>query len=197
MDDARLERNVLFPSQVVADVSKGRLVFVLALAAYVAVDARLLRWIPIGLDTGNFWHIFHASYSELFFHNDIAHWFPYGVYGQPNDFYNFLQLTSTDYLMMVVGKLLHVRNALLLYQLSVIADHVLFLFGIYLVSRSLFRRKSSVLLCVVGSISILHGFQLHFLHVFRILSWYPLILYFCAVFFREHRNAYRSDQMRP
>src|SRR4029077_19420832 len=98
-----------------------------------------------------------------------------------------MEVSSTEYLMMVIGKLLHVRNALLLFQLSLVADHVLFLFGMYLLSRLLFTRRSAVLLCVIGSLVALHGLEVQFIHVFRILSWYPLIIYFLARFFRERK----------
>src|SRR5262245_43276328 len=137
-------RNTLFPSPAAADLSKGRLVFALVLAAHAAVDVWLLRWNPIGSDTGDYWHMFYTSYNELFFNNNFAYWLPYGGYGQPNVLYHLMEISSTDYLMMFVGRLLGVRNALLLFQLSVIADHVLFLFGIYLLSRMLFKRKGAV-----------------------------------------------------
>jgi len=180
-------RKSLFPDEPVANLSKGRLVFVSALVCYATIDFWLLRWVPTGIDTGDFWHIFYASYAELLFRNDFAHWFPYGAYGQPNALYNLLELTSTDYLMMIVGKLLNVRNAVLLFELSVVADHLLFLFGVYLLSRTMFQRKSAVLLCVIASLSLLHGLQLNYIHVFRILSWYPLIVYFLARFYRERK----------
>ena len=98
-----------------------------------------------------------------------------------------MEISSSDYLMMIVGRLLHVTNALLMFQLSLIVDHLLFLFGIYSLSRILFRRRSSVAFCVIGSLVVLHAQQLGYLHVFRVLSWYPLIVYFLARFFREQR----------
>jgi len=186
IDDAARSHE-LFPSPAVADVSKGRLLFALALASYAAVDFWYLRWIPIGLDSGDFWHIFYASYAELFFNNDLARWFPYGSYGQPNILYNFMELSSTDYLMMVAGKIFHVTNAMLLFQLSLMADHVLFLFGVCLIARSVFQRKSSVLLAAIASIAVLQSLQLTFIQVFRILSWYPLIAYFLLRFFRDDK----------
>ena len=161
--------------------------FALALAVFMAVDVWLLRWVPIGSDTGDNWHIFYSSYTELFFRNDLSHWLPYAAYGQPNLVFLLMEVSSTDYLMMVIGKLLHVRNAMLLFQLSLVADHVLFLFGMYLLSRLLFTRRSAVLLCVIGSLVALHGLEVQFIHVFRILSWYPLIIYFLARFFRERK----------
>jgi len=169
-EGCRPARCSLFPVRPVADRSTGRLAFLFAASCYAAVDVWLLRWIPIGTDTADFWHVFYASYAELFFRNDLAHWFPYGAYGQPNDLYNLIELSSTDYLMMIVGKLFGIRNALLLFELSLVADHLLFLFGMFLLSRILFQRKSSVVFCMIGSLSILHGLQLNFIHVFRILS---------------------------
>ena len=185
--DAQLEHAGLFPNPAVADLSQGRLLFVAALAAYMAVDIWLLRWVPVGSDSGDNWHIFYTSYTELFFNNDLSHWFPYGAYGQPNLLFILMEVSSTDHLMMIVGKLLHIRNAVLLFQLSLIADHILFLFGIYLLSRQLFQRRSSVLLCVIGSLVVLHGLEVNYIHVFRVLSWYPLITYFLARFFRDRR----------
>src|SRR5262245_50029805 len=64
------DRNPLFHNRAVADVSKGRLLFALALAAYATIDIWILRWVPVGMDTGDFWHLFYSSYAELFFNND-------------------------------------------------------------------------------------------------------------------------------
>jgi len=174
----------LYPARAVAEVTRGRTVFALAILSYAAIDFWLLRWLPVS-ETGDFWHIFYTSYSELFFRGDLAHWFPYGSYGQPNDLYNLMELSSADYLMMLIGKLFQIRNAVLLYQLSLILDHLIFLFGIYLLSRQLFRRKSSVLFSVIGSIAFLHGFNLEFIEVFRTVSWLPVIVYFVVLFFRD------------
>jgi len=186
-EDARPEQHELFPNPAVADCSTGRLVFALALAVYAVIDVWLLRWIPIASDTGDNWHMFYSSYTELFFNGNLAHWLPIGAYGQSNLLINLMEISSTDYLLMFVGKILHIRNAMLLFQLSLVADHVLFLFGIYLLSRSLFKRKSSVLLTVIGSLVALQGGELQFVQVFRALSWYPLIVYFLARFFHERR----------
>ena len=187
IDGLRPELHELLPCPAVADRSTGRLVFVLALAAYAAVDVWLLRWVPVSSDTADYWHIFYSSYTELFFNNTFSHWLPIGAYGQSNLLFNLMEISSTDYLMMFVGKLLHVKNAVLLFQLSLAADHLLFLFGMYLLSRSLFKRKSSVVLSTTGSVFALHFLSLQYIQVFRILSWYPLIVYFIARFFRDRR----------
>ena len=175
----------LFPTSAVGTTNSGRAVFLFGALSYVIVDSWLFRWVPLGFDNGHFWQLFYTSYTEVFHSHELAHWFPYGAYGQPNDFYNFLGLTSTDYLLMLIGALFRVRNALLLFQLSVIVDHLLFLFGLCLIARTLFKRSSAVWLCVIASLALLHGLQLSFIHVFRIGSWYPLILYALAVFFRD------------
>ena len=120
----------------------------------------LLRWIPVGSDTADYWHMFYTSYTEMFFGNRLALWLPYGAYGQSNLLYHVMEISSSDYLMMIVGRLLHVTNALLMFQLSLIVDHLLFLFGIYSLSRILFRRRSSVAFCVIGSLVVLHAQQL-------------------------------------
>jgi hypothetical protein len=187
MDDARQRQSALFPNPAAADRSQGRLLFALALTAYIAVDIWLLPWIPVSSDTADYWHMFYTSYTELFFNNSFSHWLPYGGYGQSNILFALMEISSTDYLMMFVGKLFRIRNAVLLFQLSLIADHILFLFGIYLLSRLLFKRRSSVIFTGVGSLFALHGGELEFIQVFRILSWYPLIVYFLARFFRERQ----------
>lgn len=183
----RVEPAGLFPRQPAADQSKGRLAFILVLICYAIIDFERLHWVPLGPDTGLNWELFYASYIELIFHNDLAHWFPYGAYGQPNTLHNLMGLSATDYLMMTIGKLFHINNAVVLFQLSLLADHVLFLLGIHLLSRSLFRRQSTVWLCLIGSITLLYGFQLTFIQVFRMVGWYPLVLYFLVRFFRDQR----------
>jgi hypothetical protein len=177
----------LFPSPAAAEASSGRVMFALALAAYAAIDIWLFRWIPGGSDTGDYWHMFYTSYTELFFSNRLALWLPYGAYGQSNLLYHLMEVSSNDYLMMIVGRLLHVANATVLFQLSQMADHLLFLFGIYSLSRLLFTRRSSVCLCAIGSLVVLHARQLGYLHDFRVLSWYPVVVYFLARFFRDQR----------
>jgi len=177
----------LFPKHPVADRSKGRLAFLLVLVCYAIIDYGRLQWVPLGFDTGQEWHVFYASYAELFYHGDVAHWFPYGIYGQPNTLYNLMESSSADYLMMAAGRVFHIRNAVLLFQLSLMLDHLLFLFGIYLLARSLFRRRSATWLCVIGSITFLNGLNLSAIYVLRMVAWYPLILYFLVRFYRDHR----------
>ncbi len=175
----------LFPKQPVADQCKGRLAFLLVLICYAIVDYGRLQWVPTSLDTGHAWHVFYASYVELVYHNDLAHWFPYGAYGQPNTIYSLMDLTPTDYLMMAIGKVFQIKNALVLFQLSLMAKHLLFLFGIHLLSRHLFRRQSTIWLCLIGSIAFLYAFQLNQRQVMCMVEWYPLVLYFLARFFRD------------
>jgi len=187
LNHASSGQDTLFPTTAAADASSGRALFALALAAYAAIDMWVLRWIPVGSDTADYWHMFYTSYTEVFFSNRLALWLPYGGYGQSNLLYHVMEISSCDYLMMIVGKLLRVTNAMLMFQLSLVADHLLFLFGIYSLSRMLFGRRSSVALCTIGSLVVLHAQQLGYLHVFRVLSWYPLIVYFLARFFQEAR----------
>ncbi len=182
-----VERLRLFPRQTVADHCKGRLAFLVVLICYAAVDFERLQWVPLGMDTGENWHVFYASYAELFYHHDLAHWLPYNLYGQPKSVYHLVELTATDYLMMAMGKVVHIKNAVLLFQLSLMATHLIFLMGIHLLARSLFRRRSTVWLCLLGSITFLNGLNLPSILVFRMVSWYPLIMYFLVRFFREHR----------
>ncbi len=179
----------LFPKQSAADRNRGRLAFLLVLVSYAIIDFGRLQWVPLGVDTGQEWHVFYAAYAELFYHHDLAHWFPYGIYGQPNILYNLMESSCSDYLMMAIGKVFHIKNAVLLFQLSLMADHLLFLFGIHLLARSLFQRQSTVWLCLIGSMTLLNGLHLPSLQLFRMVSWYPLILYFLARFFREQRPA--------
>src|SRR5436305_1200232 len=73
-------RLAAFSTHPVGSGDRGRLVFLFGVLCYAVIDFWLLRWVPLGLDDGQFWHLFYNTYIELFYHHELAHWFPYGFY---------------------------------------------------------------------------------------------------------------------
>jgi len=160
----------------------GRLTFLALLLVFLLVDVRMLWWLPGGADSADFFNVFAISYNEFYQHKELANWLPYGGYGQPNLLYNLMELSSLDVLMILVGKVLGVRNVLLMFHLSLVGEHVVFLFGLFLLTRLMFRTRGAVVFACLASLFLLTPLQVQFIVIFRILSWFPLMVYFLAQF---------------
>ncbi len=139
-------------------------------------------------DTMAVFQIFYYFYNELFFHGQLAQWAPYGTFGLDANFLQ-LSLSPLSYLAILSGWLLKIEDVLLLFKVSLIAEQMLFLTGMYLLSRFLFSKRSTIFLICLGGIgsSVLY-YQIYF--NFRIYYLFPLITYF--IFFALHKTDARS-----
>jgi hypothetical protein len=132
---------------------------------------------------------FYIFYNHFFYEHDLAHWFPYGTMGLQSDYQQIVSLTPANYLIGLVGGIFRVRDVLLLFKLAVYVDQIMLLLGIYLLSRRIFKKRSTaylVSLVVVGS-SVWYA-QIWF--NFRIYYLLPLVLYFLVSFFSDNEPNY-------
>ncbi|MBI2495623.1 MAG: hypothetical protein HYW10_03515 [Candidatus Omnitrophica bacterium] len=132
---------------------------------------------------------FHVFYREWFFHGDLAHWIPYGTYGWTSTMEQLAFLSPMSYVVALAGRLLRVTDALLLFKGSVILEQLVLLLGMYLLSRQLFSRRSTVLLVCLGAVgSTVWYAQYHF--NFRIFYMFPLVVHLLIRFFETHQSAW-------
>ena len=159
----------------------------LALAFVVALNLPQLasRVVPIHDTFYNFAN-FQIFYSEFFLHGDLASWFPYGSYGLQSDYEQLISLGPFSYLAGVVGVLLRVEDALLLFKLSVLGEQIAFVYGVYLFSRRLFATRATALVLALSAAgtTVWYAQQWWDLRIYYLL---PLVLYFVVGFLEERR----------
>jgi hypothetical protein len=143
------------------------------------------RVVPIH-DTFYNFASFHIFYSEFFFHGDLASWYPYGTYGLQSDYEQIISLSPSSYLVGLVGGLLRIPDALLLFKLAAIGDQIALVLGVYLLSRRLFATRATKLaLCVAAAASsVWYAQQWWDLRIYYLL---PLVLYFFVSFLESRR----------
>ena len=132
---------------------------------------------------------FHVFYREWFFHGDLAHWIPYGTYGWTSTMEQLIFLSPMSYVVALVGRLLRVTDALLLFKASLVLEQLTLLLGMYLLSRRLFLRRSTVLLVCLGAVGSTVWYDQNYFN-FRIFYLFPLVVYFLIRFFETHQSAW-------
>ena len=137
-------------------------------------------------DTNSHYHLFHVFYEELFFDHRLALWFPFGTFGQANEYLSGFHLNAVDQLVMVLGRLGGMRDTWRLFALSSLGQEVAFLFGLFLLSRRFFARRSTVLLVGLTTIGSMAWYWHDFFSL-RMVSLLPLMLFFLFRFFEERR----------
>jgi len=159
----------------------------LVLGFVVALNLPLLasRVVPIHDTFYNFAN-FQIFYSELFLHGDLASWFPYGSFGLQSDYEQLISLGPFTYLAGLVGALLRVPDALLLFKLSVVGELIAFAYGVYLLARRLFATRATALILGLSAAgtTIWYAQQWWDLRIYYLL---PLVLYFGVGFLEERR----------
>lgn len=129
--------------------------------------------------------IFYFFYNELFFHHQVAHWFPYGTCGLLGYFLQ-LSLTPVSYLVMLIGWLLKIKNALLLFKLAMLGEQLVMLSGMYLLCRVLFSARSTrFIVCSAAVLSTIWFNQVYF--NFRIYYMSGWVCYFMVLFLKEKK----------
>ncbi len=161
------------------------LLFLLFLFNYTSLDERVLTV----HDTFANFQNFYVFYNEFFFHQDLAHWYPYGTFGLQSDYNQLISLTPLSYLFGLAGWLLKIRDALLLFKLSVLGEQIAFLLGLYLLAGRIFKHRATVfLICLAAIGSTIWYAQLWF--NFRFYYLMPLVLYGLISFFYEEKPQY-------
>jgi len=143
------------------------------------------RVVPINDTFYNFAN-FQIFYSELFFHGDLARWLPYASYGIPSDYEQIISLAPTNYFFGLIGWRLGVTDTLLLFKLAVVLEQLVFVFGVFLVSRLLFRSRATTLVLGVAAAgtTVWYAQQWWDLRIYYLL---PLLLYFWFSFLEARR----------
>ncbi len=161
------------------------LLFLLLLVLAFNVPYFNARFVPINDTFYNFSN-FQIFYSELFFHGELARWLPYSSYGIPSDYEQIISLAPANYFFGLLGWLLGATDALLLFKLAVVLEQLVFVFGVFLVSRLLFRsRATTVLLGIAAAGTTLwYAQQWWDLRIYYLL---PLLLYFWFSFLETRR----------
>lgn len=149
----------------------------------VAVNApRFDRtFLPLN-DSMQVFQIFHYIYSGLVIDGRLPEWIPYTAYGVPSDLWSLICMSPASWLSVVAGWALGVRDALLLFKISLLIEQLFFLLGTHLLSRELYTRRMTLLIVGIGAVSTLH-WSTQIWWDFRIYYLLPLGLYFLVRFF--------------
>ena len=140
-------------------------------------------------DTLRVFDIFYFFYNDFFYHNTFPQWNPYYLHGITSYLFQIETLTPANYFLMMVGKLFHIQNVLLLYKLSVLLEQIMFVTGIFFLSRLLFsNRITSLFVSVCASGSIIWYSQIYF--NFRLYYLTPFILFFLILFYIKKQPRY-------
>jgi len=135
-------------------------------------------------DSMNTFGMFYYFYNEYFFHGTIAQWSPFNVYGMPAHYTQLVSLTPASYLFLFLGKLFQIKNVMLLFKVSMLFEQLVFLMGMYFLSRTLYRRRITIFIICVSAIACnVWLSQIYF--NFRIYYTFPLISYFIILFFSK------------
>lgn len=160
--------------------------YLLALVGIVCV-INLPYWDPrfmVGHDTKNTYLVFHYFYNHLVWYSELPHWLPFGEYGYNSLFYQLCDFSPCTYLAGLLGWVLRMRDTLLLFKLSAFGDQLVFLLGLHLLSRRLYKqRRTAFLVCLMGVASVVWTWQIYWcLRQFYLI---PLVLYFYHTFLED------------
>jgi len=136
-------------------------------------------------DTARIFDGFHFFYSQLYF-NDPGHWCTNILFRPSNAYYQLISLTPSCYMAMLIGKMLHIRSALFLFNISNLVDQFVFLIGLQLLCWRLFTHKSVIffvcsgaILCTVWYSQLWWNFRSYYL--------FPMIIYLLQIFLKKQK----------
>jgi hypothetical protein len=145
-------------------------------------------------DTMNFFHNFYFFYNELYFHGELAQWVPFGYYGVQSDFFFICQVPPAYYLAGLLGYILSIENAYLLFKATLFFEQVVFLYGVYRLAGITFKRKATVAFVCLASLG---GTALLVQSTFNFRAYFllPLIIYLMMRFFSTYKPLYILSAM--
>lgn len=137
-----------------------------------------------GHDTKNIYSTFHYFYNHFVLYKELPQWLPYGEYGYSSLWYQISNFSPCSYLIGLGGYLLGAGDTLLLFKLSIFADQLILLLGLYLLTEKLFGcRHTRLAVCICGCGSVVWHWQLYW--DLRLYYLIPLALYFYHRFLVE------------
>jgi hypothetical protein len=145
-------------------------------------------FIPVG-DTMHVFCMFYFFYNEFFTHGHLAQWMPFSAFGVPSLLPQVAGITPVRYAVGLFAVMLQIREVLAVWKFTVLLEQMVFLLGLYLLSRVLYSRRSAVFfVCLGGILSTFWWEQIFFgFHVFYLL---PLVLYLMLMFLKKGRPEY-------
>ncbi len=141
-------------------------------------------------DTLQVFEWFAFFYNEVFWHNALPQWIPFGFYGIQSDYFP-THLGPAHFLVGLAGYLLRAENMYVLFKISMLLEQLALLYGIYLLATELFRHKSTVFfvcITVIGSNFLLYQLAFNF----RAFYLLPLIIFLLLRFLASRRLVYLS-----
>jgi hypothetical protein len=137
-------------------------------------------------DAGAVFGLFSYFYNNLLAAHELPLWMCYGTYGIPSGVHQVDFLTAPSYFFMAVGAVFQVRDPKAIFVLSVVGEQLLFVLGVYLLSRRLFADRLTTLIVGFGAVFGVVCYWQIFMN-FRIHHLIPLALYFLLRFTEEKR----------
>ena len=135
-------------------------------------------------DTNTAFQLFYVHYNEAYHSGQLPLWLPYGTYGQPVDL--TLSLSGVQYLGVLAGKLLEIRNVWALFVFTTIVEQTLLLLGLFLLARRLYASRAAVLMVCLAAMGSLVWYW-HYFFSLRMVCLLPLLLYWILRFFETRR----------
>jgi hypothetical protein len=179
------------PAGTALPVSKGRLrinadlLFLSALVVLINLPYLSSRFVPAH-DSRSVFSIFSYFYNHALVEHELPRWMAYGAFGIKSGFFQFYCLSASSYLFMLVGVLFGIQDSLHVFALSLVGEQLLFLLGVYLLSRRLFADRFTVFIVCFGAVcSTVWYWQLFF--NFRMVHLLPLTLHFLFRFSSEKK----------
>ncbi|PZR76869.1 MAG: hypothetical protein DLM73_01555 [Chthoniobacterales bacterium] len=127
---------------------------------------------------------FHFFYSGAMVNHELPQWMPYVTYGLHSSLYFHIYLSPCSYLIGLIGLVLNVKNTMLLFGLSLFLQELIYVTGIFLLSRRNFKHCAAVLFA--GGVVVLSSVNMRSpYHNIVMLYATPLILYFLQLYFEE------------
>lgn len=170
-----------------APPARHRILLLLA-AAVVVINLLTLEkhFIPAH-DTKYVFAMFSYFYNQVAAEHELPQWLPLGTFGVKAAAFQPSAFSVSSYFAMMGGAAFGVQDTLCLFKLSMLGEQLLFLLGVYLLSRRLYANPHTVLM--IGACAILSTvWYCQVFFNFRIYHLLPLALYFLFRF---------SDEKRP
>ncbi|HKX18687.1 MAG TPA: hypothetical protein VJT33_11810 [bacterium] len=134
------------------------------------------NWIPIH-DAFQITNIVYFIFNEVTKHHAVPLWYPYINYGVDANWYLTIAIGPSLATLLPLARLFGTGDALYFYYLSLLFDEIILLVGTYLLARTLFRSRLSVLfVCIAMTGSTLWYAQPWF--NFHLYYFIPLSAYF-------------------
>lgn len=139
-------------------------------------------------DTISIFEYFYVFYNEFLVNHAFPYWHPNYLYGNESQFLAAL-LTYSQYFFVIIGKLFSLNDALNLFKLSLAFEKLVFLMGVFLLSREFFQNRLTRIYIGIGAtLTVFWGVQI--CHNFRIYSLIPFIFYWIHLFIRRGSITY-------